>query len=138
MNHLTLVTVETLACFSHGSPVQGERMLLILLGIYQESLMVLLGLDTAQCLAGGETASHLAMALCRELPRAWAKTRPEALFVCVWVWVCVCVGACVRALCSPVLSCLVLSIGAAVILSTVSKVVVLLMQEPELLFYLLL
>lgn len=37
-----------------------------------------------------------------------------------------------------VLSCLLVSISAAVVLSTVGKVVVLLMQEPELLFYLLL
>lgn len=37
-----------------------------------------------------------------------------------------------------VLSCLLVSISAAVVLSAVGKVVVLLMQEPELLFYLLL
>lgn len=51
---------------------------------------------------------------------------------------CVCVREKEREsmLCS--LSCLVVSIGAAVVLSTVDKVVVLLMQEPELFLNLLL
>lgn len=52
--------------------------------------MVHLGLNTAQCLAGSETVSHLAVAPCRELPGAWVKTRPEALCMCA----CLCVRVC--------------------------------------------
>lgn len=44
-----------------------------------------------------------------------------------------CVRACVRA--RACLSVCPVSVGAAVVLSTVGKVVVLLMQEPELLFF---
>lgn len=47
-----------------------------------------------------------------------------------------CVRACVRA--RACLSVCPVSVGAAVVLSTVGKVVVLLMQEPELLFFYLL
>lgn len=126
MSHLTLVTVEPLACFSGGSSVQGEGMLSILSGLHQERFRLHLGLDTAPCLAAGETASHLARVPRRELPGAWVT---PALKPCVLVCEC--------ALCSPVLSACVY-ISAAVVLSTVGKVVVLLMQEPELLFYLLL
>lgn len=70
---------------------------------------------------------NLAVEPYTELPWAWVKTLPEAVHACVRACACVCARAC--------LSVCPVSVGAAVVSSTVGKVVVLLMQEPELLFF---
>lgn len=81
-------TLEKLVCSSVAALCRVQDALRTL-RLHWEGFPVPLGLDTAQRLAGGETASHLQWCLVDSCP-GLGETHPEALCACA----CVCFAVC--------------------------------------------